>query len=78
MNSRVIAVTKSSVGIKLDSFLKLSGEVLSGGEAKILVQSGEVAVNGEVCMLRGRKLKDGDVVAVRGNRYEVNVEEEKF
>lgn len=76
--SKVRVVTGSEAGIKLDSFLKFCGEVLSGGQAKVLVQSGEVAVNGEVCLMRGRKLRGGDVVEVRGNRYEVAVEEEKF
>ena len=78
MESKIRAVTVSSAGIKLDSFLKLSGEVVSGGQAKILILAGGVALNGEICMMRGRKLKDGDVVEVRGNRYVVDVEEEKF
>lgn len=76
--SKVRVVTVSGSGIKLDSFLKFCGEVLSGGQAKILVQAGDVAVNGEVCTMRGRKLRGGDVVEARGNRYEVAVEEEKF
>lgn len=76
--SKVRVVMVSAAGIKLDSFLKLCGEVLSGGQAKILVQAGDVAVNGEVCTMRGRKLRGGDVVEVRGNRYEVAFEEEKF
>lgn len=48
--------------IKLDQFLKLAGVVRSGGEAKILIQSGQVLVNGEVETRRGRKLRHGDVV----------------
>lgn len=76
--SKVRVVTVSGGEIKLDSFLKFCGEVLSGGQAKVLVQAGEVAINGEVCTMRGRKLRGGDVVEVRGNRYEVAVEEEKF
>lgn len=76
--SKVRVVMVSAAGIKLDSFLKLCGEGLSGGQAKILVQAGDVAVNGEVCTMRGRKLRGGDVVEVRGSRYEVAVEEEKF
>lgn len=51
--SKVRVVMVSAGGIKLDSFLKLCGEVLSGGQAKILVQAGDVAVNGEVCTMRG-------------------------
>ncbi len=57
--------------IKLDSFLKFSGAVLSGGEAKELVQGGKVLVNGEVCTMRGKKLRPGDVVSYGGGRYRV-------
>ncbi|MBP0000431.1 MAG: RNA-binding S4 domain-containing protein [Cyanobacteria bacterium SID2] len=57
--------------IKLDQFLKLVGAVGTGGEAKILVQSGEVSVNGEAETRRGRKLANGDVVFVFGKNYEV-------
>ena len=78
MKNKIVDVSGSLPGIKLDSFLKLSGEVQSGGQAKLLIQSGQVLVNGEVCALRGRKLKGGDVVDVRGNRYEVKVEEGSF
>lgn len=48
--------------IKLDSFLKLMGWVGTGGEAKILIQEGQVLVNGEVEIRRGKKLYPGDVV----------------
>ena len=48
--------------IRLDQFLKLIGVVNSGGEAKHLIQNGEVQVNGEVEIRRGRKLISGDVV----------------
>ena len=42
-----------------------------GGEAKLLVQEGEVLVNGEVCTMRGKKLRPGDVVDALGQRYGV-------
>lgn len=48
--------------IELAQFLKLQRVVGSGGEAKLLVQSGQVTVNGEVETRRGRKLQPGDVV----------------
>ena len=48
--------------IKLDSFLKFAGAVLSGGEAKELIQGGKVKVNGEVCTMRGKKIYPGDRV----------------
>jgi len=50
--------------IKLDSFLKLTGAVLSGGEAKNRIQAGEVKVNTEVCTMRGKKLISGDVIKI--------------
>lgn len=50
--------------IKLDSFLKYCGAAETGGQAKEMVQSGGVTVNGEVCEARGKKLRAGDVVAV--------------
>lgn len=46
--------------IRLDSFLKLCDLVQSGGHAKAVIQNGEVKVNGEVCLQRGRKLRFGD------------------
>ncbi len=55
--------------IKLDQFLKLASLVQSGGEAKHLIQSGAVFVNGEEELRRGRKLKAGDTVAVDGEDY---------
>lgn len=50
--------------IRLDQFLKLQGVVETGGQAKIMVQAGEVAVNGRVETRRGRKLVPGDVVTI--------------
>jgi len=57
--------------IRLDAFLKFSGSVLSGGEAKLAIQQAEVRVNGEVCTLRGKKLHPGDQIQIQGNRYVV-------
>ena len=48
--------------IRLDSALKFSGAIGTGGQAKIVIQEGEVYVNGEVCVMRGKKLRDGDTV----------------
>ncbi|EJX09670.1 S4 region, YaaA [gut metagenome] len=52
--------------IKLDSLLKLAGFVETGGEAKILIQEGQVEVNGEVCTMRGKKLHPGDRITLDG------------
>ncbi len=59
-------VSISTEFIKLDSFLKFCGAAETGGQAKELVQGGKVLVNGEVCTMRGKKLRPGDVVAVDG------------
>ena len=52
--------------IKLESFLKLANLVMSGGEAKLMIQDGLVKVNGETCLMRGKKLREGDQVSFRG------------
>lgn len=57
--------------IKLDSFLKFSGAAADGGDAKSMIAAGQVLVNGEVCLMRGKKLYEGDVVAADGAEYEV-------
>ncbi len=58
--------------ITLGQALKASDLVGSGGEAKVLIQAGEVLVNGEVETRRGRKLFSGDVVEVGDERLEVS------
>ena len=60
--------------IKLDSFLKYAGAVLSGGEAKELIQGGKVSVNGEVCTMRGKKMRPGDEAETGGKIYRVTTE----
>ena len=52
--------------IKLESFLKLANAVESGGMAKIVIQEGDVLVNDVACTMRGKKLRDGDVVRFNG------------
>ena len=53
--------------MKLDQFLKWNNIVSTGGEAKMLINSGQVSVNGEIENRRGRKLKIGDVVKFSNN-----------
>lgn len=65
-------ITIKTEFIKLDAFLKFCTAVSSGGEAKILIADGQVSVNGEVCTMRGKKLRPGDVVSVGGTDYEVS------
>ena len=52
--------------IKLQDAMKLSNLVESGGEAKLLIQEGQVFLNGEVCTQRGRKLRPGDSFTFEG------------
>jgi len=52
--------------IKLDAFMKFANVVMTGGEAKMLIQDGAVKVNGEICTMRGKKLRPGDMVEVGG------------
>jgi ribosome-associated protein len=59
--------------IKLDQFLKWSGVVQTGGEAKLLIQDGQVKVNGKVEVRRGRKLVPGDRVALLGETFTVEL-----
>ncbi|MCL6435247.1 MAG: RNA-binding S4 domain-containing protein [Leptolyngbyaceae cyanobacterium HOT.MB2.61] len=59
--------------IKLDQFLKLVGVVQTGGEAKLLIQAGEVKVNGAVETRRGRKLVPGDRVSTVGETFTVQL-----
>lgn len=57
--------------IKLDALLKFCGEAETGGTAKEMVLSGGILVNGEPCLMRGKKIRPGDIVAVRGTEWEV-------
>ncbi|MFA9379532.1 MAG: RNA-binding S4 domain-containing protein [Acetanaerobacterium sp.] len=50
--------------IKLDQLLKFAGLAESGGQGKELVQTGEVSVNGEPCLVRGKKIRAGDTVTL--------------
>lgn len=52
--------------IKLDALLKFAALLSSGGEAKTAVAEGLVKVNGEICTMRGRKLRPGDCVEFGG------------
>ncbi|HJA64611.1 MAG TPA: RNA-binding S4 domain-containing protein [Candidatus Intestinimonas stercoravium] len=57
--------------IKLDALLKFAGLTETGGEAKEAVQAGRVKVNGQVCTMRGKKLRPGDVVELDGTELTV-------
>ena len=60
--------------IKLQDFLKFANAVESGGMAKTMILAEEVQVNGEVCTMRGKKLRPGDVVTFMGNSWRVTAD----
>ncbi len=60
--------------IKLNQFLKLMGIVPTGGQAKLMIQGGEVQVNGMLETRRGRRLLSGDKVTVEGQTFEVDLD----
>jgi ribosome-associated protein len=66
---------KSEETIKLDQFLKLMCVVQTGGEAKMLIQNGDVKVNGAVEVRRGRKLMLGDRITTLGENFVVEAAE---
>lgn len=66
-----ITITITTEYIKLQDLLKLAAVTATGGEAKILIQEGQVLVNGEVCTQRGKKLRPGDDVEAEGLHYGV-------
>ena len=59
-------ITITTEFIKLQDLLKFANLVETGGEAKERIQGGEVRVNGEVCTMRGKKIRPGDVVVFDG------------
>lgn len=74
-DSDTVATAASQRTIKLDQFLKFVGAVQTGGEAKLLIQAGEVRVNGAIETRRGRKLMSGDRVQCAGERFQVKLSE---
>ena len=61
-----VPVQITTENIRLDAALKLSNAVSTGGQAKILISEGEVKVNGQVCLMRGKKLFGGEKVEFEG------------
>ena len=57
--------------IRLQDLMKLADLVSTGGEAKLRILNEEVTVNGEVCTMRGKKCRAGDVVELDGQTVEV-------
>ena len=65
-------ITITTEFIKLQDLLKLANLVGTGGDAKIVIQNGGVSVNGEVCTMRGKKIRPGDKVAFDGKELTVS------
>ena len=57
--------------IKLEAALKFAALVATGGEAKTVIAEGLVTVNGEVCTMRGKKLRGGDCFCFNGETYKI-------
>lgn len=70
-NAAVEEVPIHTEFIKLQDFLKFANAVESGGMAKNMILAEEVKVNGEVCTMRGKKLRPGDKVSFQGLDFEV-------
>jgi len=65
-------ITITTEFIKLQDLLKLANLVGTGGEAKIVIQEGKASVNGEVCTMRGKKIRPGDTVVYDGEELTVS------
>ena len=68
-------ITITTEFIKLQDLLKFANVVETGGMAKQIILDGEVSVNGEVCLMRGKKIRPGDVVELEGVQLTVAYED---
>ena len=68
-NIQELAITTEY--IKLQDAMNYANIVMSGGEAKQLIQEEQVLVNGEVCTMRGKKLRDGDTFSFEGMAFKI-------
>lgn len=75
MVSKPVSIRDES--IRLGQFLKLADAVDRGSDVKILLAAGDVSVNGEVEIRRGRQLRPGDVVGVHATTYRVSVDQDE-
>ena len=61
--------------IKLQDAMKLANAASTGGEAKLMIQEGQILVNGEICLMRGKKLRPGDRFVCQGQAYQIYAHE---
>ena len=66
-----MTVTIQTEFIRLDALLKLANVTQTGGQAKWMIQDGAVSVNGEICTMRGKKIRAGDSIFVDGQTITV-------
>lgn len=70
-SEKIIKISIDTEFIKLDNLIKLSGNADTGGQAKFMVQNGQVKLNGEICEMRNKKIRNGDIVEVENCIIEV-------
>ena len=71
----VLPLVISTEYIKLEAAMKFAALTETGGEAKEVIQQGLVTVNSEVCTMRGKKLRPGDVFAFQGQAFTIHAAE---
>ena len=72
MNKEVIKIDEEF--ISLQDLLKFAGITPTGGQAKYIIQNGEIKVNGEVCTIRGKKMRNGDTAQFEDKIVEVKAD----
>ncbi len=69
MKNETVKLRDNEEFIRLDALIKTGGG--TGGMAKTAIQGGEVRVNGDVCTMRGKKMRAGDYAEYKNIRFEV-------
>lgn len=68
---KTVPVEITTEYIKLQDAMKLANAAATGGEAKLMIQEGQILVNGEICQMRGKKLRPGDRFVCQGQAYQI-------
>ncbi len=71
--NEVLDIKITTEYIKLDQLLKFSGLADTGADAKDMILDEIVSVNGEICTMRGKKIREGDVVSVAFDDADVRI-----
>lgn len=75
VRKKQLPLVMSTEFIKLEAAMKFAALTETGGEAKEVIQEGGVTVNGEVCTMRGKKLRPGDVFCYDGREFIIHAAE---